>query len=340
MASHLFHAVTHSFFHALVITVFIVMIMMMIESLNVFSRGKFVQNISRGKLFQILLAAVMGIIPGCLGTFAFVSLYIHGAARFSALVTVMLASFGDEAFFLLAQSPKNALYLGATLFLLAIVFGILIEYVFKISWKPKIRHGFEIHHHEIETNAIKTKAISEKLPRLFILLSILFFSSLIFFGIIAKEEETWFRITMIVVSALSMIIISFSSAHFVKVHLWEHVIKKHFLVILIWVFLAFVVLHFAEHQLNVKEWISDNTIYLILIAALVGLIPTSGPHMVFISFFLSGFIPFYILLVNSIVQEGHGSLPLLALHKKDFLLMKALKFVFALLIGFIFYFLR
>ncbi len=338
MASHLFHAITHSFFHALVITVFIVMIMMMIESLNVISRGKFINNISKGRFLQILLAGLMGMIPGCLGTFAFVSLYIHGAARFSALVTVMFASFGDEAFFLLAQSPKNALYLGGALFLLAIVFGVLIEYVFKISWKPKIKHAFEIHHHEIESKAIKTKAISEKLPRLFIFLSILFFSALILFGIIAKDEENWFRITMIVVSALSMIIISFSSAHFVKVHLWEHVIKKHFLVILIWVFIAFVVLHFIDHQLDVKEWISDNTIYLIFIAALVGLIPTSGPHMVFISFFLSGLIPFYILLVNSIVQEGHGSLPLLAMHKKDFLLMKALKFVFALLFGYIFYF--
>jgi len=291
MVSHFFHAITHSFFHALVISVFIVMVMMMIESLNVITRGKFINTISKGRFLQIVLAAMVGMLPGCLGTFAFVSLYIHGAARFSALVAVMLASFGDEAFFLLAQSPKNALYLGGALFLIAIVFGVLIEYVFKISWKPKIKHGFEIHHHEIETNPIKTKAISEKLPRLFILLSILFFSSLILFGIIAKDEENWFRITMIIVSALSIIIISFSSAHFVKLHLWEHVIKKHFLVMLIWVFIAFVVLHFMDHQLNVKEWISDNTIYLILIAALVGLIPTSGPHMVIYKLFSFRFYP-------------------------------------------------
>jgi Putative, 10TM heavy-metal exporter len=328
------HGLTHSFVHSLVITVFVIMMMMLIESINVYSKGNLVNKVSKNKLLQILLGASLGMIPGCLGTFAFVSLYIHGALSFGALLAVMIASFGDEAFFLISQSPQTAFQLIIVLFLIAVVIGVLFEYVFKIKWKIKTTHSFEIHKHELKNKGREHSAFYQKLPRIIIGFSLILFALLILFGVIADHEENWFRISMIAVSVGSLIIIISSSAHFVEEHFWKHIIKKHFLVIFIWVFVAFVAIHFLEHQIDVKQWLTENHLYLIFIAALIGLIPTSGPHMIFISLFLSGIIPFSILLVNSIVQEGHGSLPLLGTHRKDFFVMKAIKLVIAFIVGY------
>ena len=247
----------------------------------------------------------------------------------------MIASFGDEAFFLVSQSPQTAFQLIIVLFLLAVLVGVLFEYVFKIKWKIKTSHQFEIHKHEFENTKKKHSAFSHKFPRIIIGFSLMLFALLILFGVIADHEENWFRISMIAVSVGSLIVIIFSSAHFVEEHFWKHIIKKHFLVIFVWIFVAFLAMHVLEHQVDVKQWLSENHLYIIFIAALIGLIPTSGPHMIFISLFLSGIIPFSILLVNSIVQEGHGSLPLLGTHRKDFLLMKAIKLVFALIVGYL-----
>jgi hypothetical protein len=48
---------------------------------------------------------------------------------------------------------------------------------------------------------------------------------------------------------------------------------------------------------------------------------------------LQGTIPFSILLANSIVQNGHGSLPLLAESKKSFVIMKTISITIGLIVG-------
>ena len=74
-----------------------------------------------------------------------------------------------------------------------------------------------------------------------------------------------------------------------------------------------------------------------ILAALVGMIPESGPHMVFISLFAGGFVPFSVLLTSSMSQDGHTSLPLLASSTRSFLIAKIINALFAILIGSVFY---
>ncbi|MCK4823782.1 hypothetical protein KA005_48965, partial [bacterium] len=71
----------------------------------------------------------------------------------------------------------------------------------------------------------------------------------------------------------------------------------------------------------------------LLIAIFIGIIPESGPHLVFVTLYAEGMIPFSILLASSISQDGHGSLPLLAESKKGFLTVKSVNMIFALLAG-------
>ncbi|MGA2326005.1 MAG: putative manganese transporter [Bryobacteraceae bacterium] len=65
----------------------------------------------------------------------------------------------------------------------------------------------------------------------------------------------------------------------------------------------------------------------------MGLIPESGPHLIFVTLYAKGAIPFGILLANSVVQDGHGMLPLLADFRRDFLKIEAVNPIAGLLAG-------
>ncbi len=72
---------------------------------------------------------------------------------------------------------------------------------------------------------------------------------------------------------------------------------------------------------------------ILIVAVLVGIIPESGPHLVFVTMYLEGAIPLSILIASSIVQDGHGMLPMLAVSKKSFVLIKLINVVVGLTVG-------
>ena len=74
-------------------------------------------------------------------------------------------------------------------------------------------------------------------------------------------------------------------------------------------------------------------LWVIVLAVLIGIIPESGPHLVFVTLFAQGVLPFYVLLVNSIVQDGHSALPLLAESKMSFAKAKLINIIVGLAIG-------
>ena len=93
-------------------------------------------------------------------------------------------------------------------------------------------------------------------------------------------------------------------------------------------------MHFIQADLVLNVLIQNN-IYVFLIAAvLVGLIPESGPHLLFITLYAQSLLPFGVLLANSIVQDGHGMLPMLAESRKDFIRVKIINMLVGLLLGF------
>ena len=101
--------------NSILITGLVVVMMMMIESLNIESRGLLFKGLRRTKLVQVIVAALLGSVPGCMGGFATVSLYTHRLFSFGALVAMMIASSGDEAFVMLAMFPEKAMILSRLL---------------------------------------------------------------------------------------------------------------------------------------------------------------------------------------------------------------------------------
>jgi len=103
--------------------------------------------------------------------------------------------------------------------------------------------------------------------------------------------------------------------------------------IFFWTMGALAVIHTLDHFVDLEAVIGSNLWLVLLIAAAIGFIPESGPHLVFITLFAAGKLPLSILLASSIAQDGHGMLPLLAHSRRDFLTIKAINVLVGLLAG-------
>ena len=101
---------------AVLISGLVVVMMMIIESFNVESDGRIFRSLKKSGFAQVIVAALLGSVPGCVGGFAAVSLYTHRMLSFGALVAMMIATTGDESFMMLAMFPGKAAALCLILF--------------------------------------------------------------------------------------------------------------------------------------------------------------------------------------------------------------------------------
>jgi len=341
---------------SLTITLFVLSMMLIIDYLNVFSKGLWSESIQKKPAAQIFIGALLGIIPGCLGVYTAVSLYVHNIVGKGALVAAMIATSGDEAFFMFSIIPKTALIIHLLLFIIAIASGFIVNhFVSRKQTQIPIKH-FEIHEEAHEKIQFNIKHLLGQLrditfTRLFLI--IIFSAAIVLvalnfnhilegFGSMDHDHDShlhlhpeWISITFIVVLAASLFIVLTANTHFLDEHLWNHIVKKHFVRILSWTFLTLLAIHFASQYVDVENLIGQNLFIVLIIAVLVGIIPESGPHFIFIILFASGNLPFSILLASSIVQDGHGSLPLLAESQKNFIVIKAINVAVGLVVGLI-----
>ena len=348
--------------NSFLITGLVIIMMLMIEYINIHSEGRFFNKLRQHRFGQVVLGAGLGIIPGCMGGFAAVSMYSHKLLSFGALIAMMIASSGDEAFVMLAMIPKEALILCAVLFVVAILAGWIVDLLSKKK-EPEstcCQDGFQIHDNEHHHGAVSEKPSLKNLrhasaERIALLLGVVIFIIALAFGLLEHDheheheaaetlshlnifDEYWMNLFFAVVSLFVVWFIATANEHVVKEHLWEHVIKKHFLTIFLWTFGALLVIELGLHYLDMESWINSNIPWMILLALLVGIIPESGPHLLFVTLFATGMVPFSVLLASSISQDGHASLPLLAESKRSFVKAKIINALIAAICGYTCYF--
>ena len=322
---------------AVMITGFIFVMMLVVEYLNVVSRGRINIQLAERRWTQYLLAAVLGAVPGCLGAFAVVGLYAHRVLSLGAVVCGMITTTGDEAFLLLARMPGRALLLTAGLATVGIVSGVVVDLVVRGRRPVGQSHdrGFEVHEEHVECFARgrileQWKQCSPARGVLAVGLGLFVLAAAM--GGFEMHAE-WMRITLIGVSTAALLIVATVPDHFLDEHLWAHVARQHVPRVFLWTVGALVVLSLLTEQLHVAELTEGGRWALLVCACLVGLIPQSGPHYVFIVLYVGGQLPLAVLVASSIVQEGHGMLPMLAHSRKVFLGIKALKLVMGLAAG-------
>jgi len=332
--------------HTLMITMFVMVMMLLIEYLTVLSKGNWSISFQRSSWLQIIFAAVMGILPGCMGVFVVVSLYAHRVVNFAALATAMIATFGDEAFVMFSMIPGDALKLMVVIFVIAVATGFVLNAIFrdKTFMVLPVNH-LKFHQHDPDCYIFDKAAIMPQLKKMNFQRALMLTGGLlVLFFVLAGQFHLghehshdhkwgWEMISFLVTTGIGLFIVLTVPDHFLDKHIWNHVIKKHFLKILLWTFGAILLIHSFKEYLDVENWIRTNQFIILVIAVLIGIIPESGPHIVFITLFANGTIPFSILLANSIVQDGHGALPLLAESGKSFLLVKFINILVGLIVG-------
>lgn len=347
-----FEFFTDSIRNAILISGLVVVMMMLIESLNIDSRGGLFAGLKRSRSGQILMSSVLGIIPGCMGGFASVSLYTHGIISFGALVAMMIASSGDEAFVMLAMFPKDSVYVFLMLFAVAVAVGFAVDAFYHPKKQPAIcEENFSIHEEDEHKEGYKdSRHFSWK--RIVMFIGVVAFIAALLSGMLEHEEhgeraaeDTGLLVNLLseewmywLFGGLSLIVLGvllFGSDHFVEEHFWHHIVVKHLPAVFAWSFGVLLCLAVALHYLDISSWINDNTALMILLATLIGIIPESGPHLIFVTLYSAGIVPLPVLLASCISQDGHASLPLLAESKVSFLRAKAVNCAAALLVGFV-----
>jgi hypothetical protein len=329
----------HVLSHAVMITGFVFAMMLAIEYINVQTKGVWQKNLSASNWKHYFFAAFLGAIPGCLGAFTGVTLFSHRLISFGAIVTTMIATSGDEAFVMFAMFPEKAIILTIVIFTIGIVSGYLVD---KFHIGDRLKNLFKESslplHEEEKCDCFPKKNILKELfkpsfHRAMLLLIVISLLLAVGTGLIAEETELWMRVTIFLVVAFSLFVVATVPEHFLKKHLWDHIVKIHILRIFLWTFGTLLVVHLLMDYFDVNSLIADNLLLVLIVAVLVGVIPESGPHLVFVTLFAQGAIPFSILMASSISQDGHGMLPLLAESKKGFLAVKLVNVTIAFIFG-------
>ncbi len=323
--------------HALMITGFVFVMMLIVEVVNVASAGALQKTLGRGGAATYLGAGLPGIAPGCLGSFAAVVVYVHRALPRGALVANMIATSGDEAFVMLALFPGNALLLFAVLLAYGVVVGIVVD---RVAGRTTFggapcATGLVVHETErIHLLARPAALAGCSFVRATLCLSLGLFLLAVATGSVGPSEWNWVRMSLLGLGAIALWIAFAVPEHFLEEHLWPHVAREHVPRIFLWVLGVLLVLAAAETtEVPLADVVGGHPWIALVVAALLGIVPESGPHLVFVTLFAQGALPFSVLLASSVVQDGHGMLPLLAESRREFFKIKLINLAAGLLLG-------
>jgi len=331
-------------YDTLSITAFVFLMMLIIEYVNVITRGSWQHALTEHKWVQYSVAILLGATPGCFGAFAVVAMFSHRVVTFGALVAAMIATSGDEAFVMFTLFPEKALLLTASLIVIAFAVGWLTDLTVTKWINSALGEccQFEVHDPEycdgIPEDSFIKQWVKLSIIRVLTCGVLLIYVLSIAAGIFGPELWGWKRIALLVCGSIGFMITAYAPDHFLRVHLWGHIIRKHIPSIFLWTFGALLVVYFVMDHVNLGETIKANTLLVLFSASVVGIIPESGPHLIFTTLYAQGLTPFVVLLTSSIVQDGHGMLPLLAHSRRMFVLVKVINLAVGLFVGMAVYF--
>ncbi len=313
---------------SLIITVFVAATMLLVEYLHLLRAWRTNPQVRIGLSNEYLLAALLGASPGCLGVFAAVALYSHGGMGFAAMVVATVASCGDEAFVMLALFPKEAVLIFCGLAVWGLIVGSLVGlWVKPKSLRPDLR-CLQVHPEDARLLPSFAELIAEwrACSPTRGAFALLFGGALVavLSGMAMEGDSVWIRWTFGLATGFALCVVVTTPEHFLEQHLWRHVVKKHLPGIFLWTFGTLVAMHWLAPTPGEELLLSQQPWALLGIACAVGVLPQSGPHLVFVLLYSQGALPLSVLVASSVVQDGHGMLPLLAFSRSDFVKVKAI----------------
>ncbi len=325
------------------ITVFVFITMLIVDYINVVTAGRFSTLMRGGRWRQYTVSSILGTTPGCVGAFMDVSFYTHGLLSFGALVGGMAAVSGDEAFVMLVQFPKKAVLLFSILAIVGTVWGMAVDRIIKLLKILPSRSCDLQQIHTLDTcqcirsddekPILKRSLLGVSFTRAVLLLATGTVLVLLAAGLIGTDRWDWEKITLVVLITIANMIIGSASDHYLREHVWSHLVRKHLWRVFLWTLGAMLLVDIGLKAWDIETLVRSHVGWILFLSAFIGLIPQSGPHLVFVVLFSKGLVPFSVLFTSSIVQDGHGMLPLLGYSVRDAVMVKAFNLVLGLSTG-------
>ena len=280
--------------------------------------------LDRTKKIHVIMASLLGALPGCGGAIIVVTQYIQGRISFGSLVAVLTATMGDAAFLLLAAEPKTGLFI----FALGAVVGALSGYIVD-----------KIHGISYLQDHSKIKVVFEKLKKNFISKFNIFWT-LIFLpgfvvGIFVAFQQDLDQILKIP-EGFSLVASLGLAGAILSIFMWSLNPLSDFQCstdrtrnllsrvvdttnfVTTWVICGFLVFEIFIYitSYDLKTFFDIWLPFVPLMAILFGFLPGCGPQIVVTTFYLNGFIPLSAEIGNAISNDGDALFPAIALAPK------------------------
>jgi len=280
--------------------------------------------LDKTKKFHVIMASLLGALPGCGGAIVVVTQYIQGRISFGSLVAVLTATMGDAAFLLLAAEPLTGLFIFGLGALVGSISGYIVD---------------KIHGEEYLQGNSKLRVEFEKIVKTFVSKFNIFWTLVFLPGFIVGlfvafqqdvdqildlPEGLSITHTIGTVGAILCVFMwslnplsDFQCSTDRSRNLLSRVVDTTNFVTT-WVicgFLTFeIFIYFTEYDLKTffEIWLP----FVPLIAILFGLLPGCGPQILVTTSYLNGFIPLSAEIGNAISNDGDALFPAIALAPK------------------------
>ena len=280
--------------------------------------------LDKTKKFHVIMASLLGALPGCGGAIVVVTQYIQGRISFGSLVAVLTATMGDAAFLLLAAEPLTGFFIFGLGAFVGSISGYIVD---------------KIHGEEYLQGNSKLRVEFEKIVKTFVSKFNIFWTLVFLPGFIVGlfvafqqdvdqildlPEGLSITHTIGTVGAILCVFMwslnplsDFQCSTDRSRNLLSRVVDTTNFVTT-WVicgFLTFeIFIHLPEYDLKTffEIWLP----FVPLMAVLFGFLPGCGPQIVVTTFYLNGFIPLSAEIGNAISNDGDALFPAIALTPK------------------------
>ena len=276
------------------------------------------------KKYHVVMASLLGALPGCGGAIVVVTQYIQGRISFGSLVAVLTATMGDAAFLLLAAEPLTGLFIFGLGAFVGIISGYIVDQIHGVNYlqgDSKIKVEFE-------------KVLKNFVSKFNIFWLLIFIPGFVIGLFVAFQQDV--DQLLAIPDGLSIVYSIGAAGAILCIFMWSLNPLSDFQCstdrsrnllsrvvdttnfVTTWVicgFLTFeIFMYFTEY--NLKTFFEIWLPFVPLMAVLFGFLPGCGPQIVVTTFYLNGFIPLSAEIGNAISNDGDALFPAIALTPK------------------------
>ena len=280
--------------------------------------------LDKTKKYHVVMASLLGALPGCGGAIVVVTHYIQGRISFGSLVAVLTATMGDAAFLLLTAEPLTGLFIFGLGAFVGIISGYIVDQIHGVNYlqgDSKIKVEFE----KISKNFVS---------KFNIFWALIFIPGFVIGLFVAFQQDV--DQLLAIPDGLSIVYSIGAAGAILCIFMWSLNPLSDFQCstdrsrnlltrvvdttnfVTTWVicgFLTFeIFIYFTEY--NLKTFFEIWLPFVPLMAVFFGFLPGCGPQIVVTTFYLNGSIPLSAEIGNAISNDGDALFPAIALAPK------------------------